>query len=362
MVKLATEYKTIREVLLLDKSTGESVDPSYVFNFFYEPLNGLIEHNSNWLAERSNLTPKKIEKRTELGMRIPGEGKDEETAKELFQEAIGEIRKRSTTIDARIMFDTQDGRVKTATYRVEPRTNFDFTPFKLPSIVYLTPLESQDSRFVIREARSHNTLEPAQLKGMGIYRNKFKKIPLAETSPKDVILLPEPALVLGLEDLYLQQGVKRITPPLKFLGVNQESLWYIRDFADLVRDVHLDPSELMRFLGTLNGLGLMDDIDGNSAHYSFNGSEIVHIDPDFFTYTQTDRNIEHFSWPNTKQDLLDKMGLRVDRDLQGIRREQMERTKIDLGTNTIRSVLPTDIMNAPILSHNQFSTENFVVE
>lgn len=81
------------------------------------------------------------------------------------------------------------------------------------------------------------------------------------------------------------------------MDVDDNNLWYVRDFLPSLIDSSFDPDRLGRYLGSLNGLGLMDLIDGQASHYCLNRREdVVNIDPDFVTFTRSQDIVQRSDW------------------------------------------------------------------
>lgn len=280
----------IREIDFYNEHSNASVSAEDLFDIAYSPLDDLIAHNE---AEFLGTNGKRSRARRRVSVSYGDVG---QVSNDLAQHARSGINKATEGLIAKIHFD-QGGVV---TMAVEPRTNYHPSLLKRPNILFLENPDYRE-RLVFREARDYDSNGVLKKIARAKFRDHLNfdhgeqigrsKLDHSEISHRDVVIIPESALVLALEQAVRDnEEIMRITPTVKFVGLRDRTAWYLRDFLPSVRDTPLDMVHASAYLATLHGLGLMDGLDLDSSEYSVEGRFTVNIDPDFFCYTQN-RNI-----------------------------------------------------------------------
>jgi len=166
----------------------------------------------------------------------------------------------------------------------------------------------------------------------------------------DVYFVPESKLLLGLEGIYSRGISKRITPEIKIIDSKNNDFWYLRKFLPSVRDSSFDESQLGKYNGIFNGLGLIDAMDNQLEHYCIRDGRVIHIDPDYITYStnpgfgnQTDLNALKETFPGLFSGL---KGIR----LKEKRQEEMRCVCDKLGGQKFHEYIPDKINDSPFLS------------
>ena len=307
-------------------------------NLFYSGLDPLINLNRS-------ITQKYSSKGT------PAPDHLESERDKLYQEIVEEVRnvKGLTTLltfedDSKEHFD------------LKARTNFRSELTKRPNIVYLTGGENET--LVLREARNYGENPLVHKDARGKFSENYKEnIPLTvdeknSASEPDIFSIPEPLLVLGLEQIHNDLDISRITPRIKVVGLDGNNLYYLRNTLMHIRDGPLSAEGLMNYQGTLNGLGLMDVLDNQIAHYCLNGDgTVVNIDPDFFAYTNSQKHIENFDLGSFKDEVGKECPEIKNRSngFNKIRRVVLNNVLEKMGGLTLLDYISQNIKDSPIL-------------
>ncbi len=326
---------------------GSVISPEDILEVFYSPLDELVSYNQSVVLEkRGSREPCFINKRRE----------------DLLMNFTKGVKDSGLGLTALLKFDNGMKR----NFRIKPRTNFDEGLKKRPNIVYLE--DENGNTLILREARDYEQDECVTKNCREVFRDHYRKdIPsndlamrLKEVNKDDVVLVSEPSLILSLEQLYAEDVIRRITPHLKIAGASDNQIWYVRNFLPSIRDSHLDMSDLMSYVGTLHGLGLMDTMDSQVAHYCLNKKKIVNIDPDFLTYTSNPKIIDNVDWGDFKsmiRELLLSESKLLPPECKKKRRETIRKVQERMGGSNLLGYLPMDLVSAPSLTF--LSMDNF---
>ncbi len=105
---------------------------------------------------------------------------------------------------------------------------------------------------------------------------------------KNLMHIPEPNLILGLERIYLTGEVPgRITPQIKIVGTSDDRMWYLRTYYNPCVDTGFDPINVGKYFGTLHALGLVEG-DRQPIHYVMSGKCMLNYDPDLWSLATSD--------------------------------------------------------------------------
>ena len=272
--------KKPREIKL--KFKGETITPRQVFQIFYQGLEPLIKANIKAVQKKDI--------RRSPTSRKYSDSKLEEEARELHRKWLKEFPEEEAS--AEVIFDDKTR----MNYSLKKRTNFDLTLVAPPSIIYMQDA-ADESRAVLREARTYNPREWVSKLGCRRFGKLFD-IPASEQFyfddkeelkvPEDkrsVIYIPEPHLLLALEDLY-QLHFPRITPEIHVIDAEDKTLWYIRRLLPTLVNSEFDFRKLARYYGASHALGLMEMLDRQVVHYCSLRNRVVNYDPDVITHTR----------------------------------------------------------------------------
>ncbi len=278
--------KDVREMRIFHES--REITPSELFGGMYSHLDSLIRFNQ----EHS-------------GAYVSGNDSYKTTSRErhrdaLYEKARNGVESVSGQYHVEMVFDDLDKK----NLGVFPRTNYEDSTLKEPNIVFLA---GNGAKIILREARTYeNPFFDRRLRNK--FGNKYKgKIPREDLAPKDVedrglLFVPEPHLLLSLEDLVSDGRIARITPKFKVVRVDEKNLWYLRDFLPSLRDIPLSIGRIGEYLGTFNALGLIDTVDGQPAHYCLaEKGKAVNVDPDFIIFTKSGSIVQNTDWPDFKK-------------------------------------------------------------
>jgi hypothetical protein len=107
-------------------------------------------------------------------------------------------------------------------------------------------------------------------------------------SRKNLMHIPEPNLVLGLERIYATGEVPgRITPQIKIVGTSDDKMWYLRTFYNPCVDTGFDPVNVGKYFGTLHAMGLIEG-DRQPIHYVMSGKCMLNYDPDLWSLASSE--------------------------------------------------------------------------
>ncbi len=328
----------------------QEINPGEIVQELYSPLKPLIDLNI---------------KRHEIVKGANKEQRDRKSGESIFKGLLEKYSNESRVavgdykdndFSARAHFN--DG--SKSEFRVLPRTNFSDYSLKTPNIFFLR--DENDNQLVLREARKYD------FEG---YMGKFVLKQLQDTHRRKVhfevpesvkrnemVVIPEPKLVLALEQLNEEETIKRITPRMRLLGIEDDKLWYVRNFLPPLRDTSMDIEKLTTYVGTLHGLGLIDAVDSQVAHYCINQKgRVVNIDPDFLAYTSHYNTLHNLDW-NDFRKRLDEMVVtksQVEEIKQG-RKKQMRSLHERMGGKTLLDHLPEKLSESSAIDF--LKTEN----
>ncbi|PIO07669.1 hypothetical protein COU59_03100 [Candidatus Pacearchaeota archaeon CG10_big_fil_rev_8_21_14_0_10_34_12] len=335
-----------REVRFFRQS--DQVSPSEVFNLLYSPLDPLIDLNRKM--------GKRFSKIGYIGKRIMEERRESVYAlcKRGVEEMVGEF-------SAEIISNNS----KKEVYGIVPRTNYDYSAPKRPNIILAN---NGCSQVVFREARTYSEDNYIAGKMRNIFKRKYKgqfpgeDITEDDIKKRDIVFVPEPHLILALEDLALEGVASRITPKIKLIESQEDTLWYMRDFLPSLRDASFDAEKLGKHIGVFNGLGLMDVVDGQLVHYCLlRGGDIVNIDPDFVTFTKSKNLVQNIDWPDFKE-MVPKLFATGDQfeRVKRIRNDVLDEIKNKLKNSTFLSRVPQNLRDHP--SVQNLALDNFAYQ
>lgn len=348
---MAIKIENIRELQFFRR--GEEVAPAEIFETVYFSLDALIEHNQR----RNHVTSR-------IGMaELPDSS---ETFDRLTNRAAEAIRKERET-NTFIALATLDSGEKERLV-VSPRTNYHASLAKRPNIVHLLCPENS-APILLREARVYDGKVSERVKKLcwswfkDHYRgvvtdfqsDQNQKDNVSEKRRIDVLSVPEPFLILGLEQAYLENVANRVTPKVKVVGADKDRLWYIRPFLPSVRDTSVEPKQITGYFGLLHGLGLVDNLDSDIAHYCHEEGNVVNIDPDFMAHSSHPVLIEHQAWvpvKNAKEwNGITPAGYLASKESRNLRTQIMENVARTLKAKsaTFLDYLPKDLTSAPAL-------------
>jgi hypothetical protein len=266
--------------------------------------------------------------------------------KNLYQDVQSHVR-NTKGFSAFLYF----GGGKRELFEVKPRTNFRDTLTKRPNIIFLAG--GNNNTLVLREARNYegNPLVYSDAKSF------FKKNYAGNYSSGEedsfknkVFSIPEPGLILALEQIHKTLGIPRIIPKFKVLDANEANLYYLRNSLLSIQDGPFNSESLIFYEGVLNGLGLMDVLDAQYAHYCLNDKgDVVNIDPDFFSYSSSLKHIDNYDWNHFKKNLRPFYPeIFSDSNLNKTRRKIIEETQEKLGDFTLLDFVPESFSQAPL--------------
>lgn len=216
------------------------------------------------------------------------------------------IKRPDTGIDALVTFDD----TSKMQCQVMPRTNFDYKGvLKKPNMAYL---RSKNAIAILREAREY-PLDMIHSVFFSEYHNKYDKqateqiydktVAKGDVTPSDFagrISIPEPQLTLTLDELHQKKAIKQMLPDFSVIDSTEDRLWYMRDFLPLAMDVSFDTELFGEFFGTLHALGLSERIDRQAIHYCHIDHGIGTYDPDFMSYSKSQRATVQNDWQDIK--------------------------------------------------------------
>lgn len=266
---LCCKVDSIRNISFYKYNSEKS--PREIFSEIYAPLEEVI----------------KLNQKREMSQKQRGAYKycfqpERAIEEEMVYEARDRIKQSSYPYIAKI--GLENGNI--VTYRINPRTNFSDSLLKTPNIVYLSQ-ERNSPPIILREGLDRGQeeiFEKNARKTFGTkYHGKLKKD--SKLNPSEVYFIPEPRLLLGLEEVYSREIAKRITPEIKIVDSKENNLWYLRGFLPSFRDSSIEDSQLGKYHGILSALGLIDSLDNQLEHYCLEGGNIVQIDPDYLVYS-----------------------------------------------------------------------------
>lgn len=348
---MATNYlrvERVREAHFYNQ--GIEVKPGEIIKYLYSPLDGLIGYNiRNFKSHKNPLVRDSLKRERE----------------KMYDESKEKVETLGEGLSAKFYLDDCTKR----DFQVKPRTNYEIDLGKRPNIIILE--DEGENRFVLREARNYEGEEFSsrfcRMKLNPHYKAKISIRDLAKKSRKDqgknIVLFPESDLILSLEQLYAQDIVTRITPHIKIIGVEGNWLWYIRNFLDSIRDSHLDLNGLMKYVGTLHGLSLMDKIDSQVAHYCVNkGGKVVNVDPDFFTFTLNQEATYDLDWKGEFQKHMQELSVTKTRieESKGMRNQVIRDVKNKMDGKTLLDYLPESLSNASSVKY--LGIDNLFIE
>lgn len=336
MAKEYLDSTKIREAHFYNKES--EVTPKGIFEIFYSNLDELVEYNRS------------LDSRRRKTMNIP----TSELREDLFRNSTEKMRNSRFGLAALLHFDGGEKR----SFQIKPRTNFDNTLKKRPNIVYL---ESEDGNnyLILREARNYegdDFVKKQCRRELGKHykpsiSTKDLSEKIDEIDKKDIISIPEPNLILALEQLYAENIVRRITPRLKITNATEDNIWYIRNFLPSIRDSPSSVECLMRYVGNLHGLGLMDKVDSQQPHYCINRKgRVVNIDPDFFAHTSNLPTVDSIDWGEFKFIMSDFLPDR-NKSPEYIKQRRRIMSEVEermSGSNFLQFV-PSNLLDAPAL-------------
>ncbi len=334
------DIKKIKEIEFIKKKSKISLKD--IIETLYSPLDELAKNNCK--------TAMKYKNRIDIDTRWYNE-----QAKKSLEDAMIEVNSASQGLFAKIYFDNGVKKIS----RIAPRTNLEPELKKRPNIVYL--IGNGNKQIILREARGKKA-DALDIKKMRfLFERKYREdinpknifSQRNEINKKDVCLIPEPSLILALEQIYKEGIAPRITPNLKILGKEENHIWYLRNFLPSVRDSPFNMDIAMTYSGTLRGLGLMDVMDFNEAHYCLDQKgEIVNIDPDFFCFTPHGGIIDNRDWVEFK-DILNKIEKhhKISSNENKKRRKVYREIKKRMKGSTILDYFPENISSSPIFKN-----------
>lgn len=184
---------------------NEKVIPGEFIREIYNPLEELINLNREIVCRRFKGECTSESKKRDA----------EKLHKEVKKEMIGKKGHALLVYDNGILH-----------FDIKSRTNFDETVTKKPNIVYLS---GDRNTLILREARTYDN---ALVHGDA--RSEFKKnykwnVPTdnkewrkKKIQDNDIFSVPEPRLVLGLEQIHNELDIRRIIPIFKVVDVHEK--------------------------------------------------------------------------------------------------------------------------------------------
>lgn len=353
MAQGCLDCKDIREAHF--RIQGSEKKPEELFSEIYHPLEEIVAHNqAAFLLPRTH----RYDSRREHHWR---------KARALSPDrAIEILNYCDKNVNGKLVLD-DNGVVDVS---VMPRTNWDTSMVKIPSILYIK--DSSGRTAILREARTYDPKASLKRALGGLNSRFIRRTDYPQISEKtrqvgiesrEILPIAEPSLVLALEAAHKTGLGERITPVARVAQVSADRLWYLRGFLPFVKDAVQDPLKFAVYAGTLQGLGLMDDLDGNEKHYCFEDGRVVNIDPDFYIYTANPNLLDQRAllrlremWARTS--LLPGQGA-IPPEAEHKRKETMGRVKESLKSRreTFLKYVPASLGSAPILP--DISIENF---
>ena len=345
MRQCGSNAEEVREIHFYRR--GSEVRPSEIVATLYSQLDKLAAMNEDVALSRS----------------YKGEAerlrRHYEDAAEVFIGAIEQVKQAGVGLAARISFNQGQAR----DFRVVPRTNMKVALKKRPNIVYL--VDENDGTLILREARDDRNERLKRTHSKVVFKKHYRGeansksdlAALGKLEDADVVGIQEPGLVLALEQVYAEKVAPRVTPHMRVVGTSNEWMWYLRNFLPSLGDSSVDIKQLLTYNGTFNGLGLMDVLDAQHAHYCINsGGSVVNIDPDRIVWTPSRRQVDNHDWNcfkgifgDTKQDHY-MPALRLNSAANPLRNEAMQRVQKALGDSTLLDYLPLSIRGAPAIN------------
>ncbi len=300
----------------IDTRPVRRISHGEVFDSMYGGLEEVIRHN--------NFTKRKLGTRIETPYWKEERAEEEESLMREWYAGVPEIAAK-----------VPDKNGGSQIMRVRVREDLEFTNhpnperrglrIRQPNIVFL---EGDDSTLIFREARTYPPNTRKQIgKSMGrttdmhwlhsfdkpdggeIRRNILDR----QSRKPRAYILPEPFLHAALEAIYSESDLPRITPHVRYVGVNEErsSLFSIRPFLHPAAENPVTELTVAQYIGTLQGLGIRASEDRQRAHYcwqpalSERGSRVlIDIDPD--QYFALHNNPQEMN--RDKEDFIRNMG------------------------------------------------------
>lgn len=259
------DVNKIEEISFYKHNT--QVTPEELFSDIYSPLGEIIS---------SNVQKEMTRKKDPYARFTIFNEKD----LELINSSKNQIRQKSLQYLCKIGYKSG----KKINYNIDPRTNYGLL-LKQPNIVYLS--RKGVPPMILREGVDRENEPIFTRTARKKFKNKYKGKINEESNPKfsEVYFIPEPKLLLGLEEIYSRNIVNKITPTIRAVDSKNNNLWYIRNFFPSVRDSSVEESQIGDYHGRLNGLGLIDVLDNQMEHYCVQSKKMIHIDPDYICYS-----------------------------------------------------------------------------
>ena len=339
--RLINKVRNIREAHFYRQ--GSEVSAAEIFKEIYAPLAPLVVQNKKILSKVKNSLYNSLDI-------------EEQRVEVLEKQARGEMESKNYGIMAKVSLHTGE----TINYTVKPRTNFTASLLKFPNVLYLYSDES--SPMILRESVDRGESPSFNLRAKQYFGKRYAgpvnledKTSLGRT---DVVSIAEPNLMLALEHIYFGQVAPRITPSFKIVDFSDKHMWYLREFLPSFRDSSCPNTSLFDYNGVLNGLGLMDSIDTQFAHYCVDNNQVVNIDPDFITYTKSQDLINQVDFGEFKKIIADEKidNKFINPDLNQRRFSLINQTQANLRGNSFLDYLHSDISKSPMF--DSLRTEN----
>lgn len=328
---------------------GQEITPANVFDVLYSPFDNVIQMNRNAASKVAAPNHK-------MRMGHYSLSADDSAIQRESDKAKNESFEHSHGLAAILRFDNG----KREKFSIAPRTNYDPTQMKRPNILYLECPELTQT-FMLREARTYEGDPFPTQRVASSYKKHFRDIsvsslPGTNLDKNDVVFVPEPYLILALEQLRLSGIGKRVTPSVRWLGSDKSKAWIIRNFLPSINDAPVREDALGSYFGTLHGLGLIDLIDSNPQHYCRQGKSVVNVDPDFMVYTSPDSGIVASAWGDTKRILFsptkgeEKLLVNFPADkMTPHRTAAIDEIKRQLEGRSFLDYIPASLSDAPVL-------------
>lgn len=314
---------------------NSEISPSEIFKELYSPLEELIAFN-----RRNELKPPR-KNFSQYDPNIKSEFDPEKI--ENIRDTIRKIR-----FPYLVKIETEDG--KKVDCKIEPRTNFNNSLLKTPNIVYLS--FGGDSPLILRGALDRDEEEVFEKHARKFFGSKYKG--KLDSSSKmghsDVYFIPEPKLLLGLEGIYSRGISHRITPEIRIVESNENNFWYLRKFLPSLRDSSITESHLGRYHGIFNGLGLIDVMDDQIEHYCVRDGKVIHIDPDYITYSTNPGFGNQTDLSELKKNFFNFFSGAGGIRLKEKRQEEIRSVAEKFGRNKFHEYVPNKLKESPFLN------------